>query len=48
MGKIYVTYGKAISPEEARQMNKQEYVANVNQQIIDMQTELRSRYHLRA
>ena len=48
MGKIYVTYGKAISPEEARQMPKHEYVANVNQQIREMQRDLRNRYHLDA
>jgi len=44
MGKIYVVYGKAISPEQAEQMAKGEYVASVDRQIRDMQRELHRRY----
>jgi len=48
MGKIYVVYGKAISPEEAGQMPKGEYVARVIRQIRDMRTELHRRYRCQS
>ncbi len=47
-GNIKVLYGEAISPEQLRQLGRDELVTLINQRLRAMQTELRRRYGRRA
>jgi len=43
MGKIYVMYGKAVTPEQIKAMPKDKFVRHVSSQIRQMQTDLRKK-----
>ncbi len=44
MGNVRVVYGKAITPKECKEMSREELVSRVNQQLHEMQSDIRRRY----
>ncbi|MCF7958308.1 MAG: 1-acyl-sn-glycerol-3-phosphate acyltransferase [Phycisphaerae bacterium] len=44
MGTIRVMYGQPITPQECKTLSREEFVARINQQLCQMQNELRTRY----
>ena len=44
MGHIHVQFGRAITPEEAKELGRDKFVAEVNSRLRTMQNELRQRF----
>jgi len=43
-GRIYVRYGKPITPEQAQSMTRQQFVDEINRRLRTMQNDLRRQY----
>jgi 1-acyl-sn-glycerol-3-phosphate acyltransferase len=44
-GRIKIVFGPAITPEQAKKMGRDNFVALINRQLLEMQHDIRRRYH---